>query len=107
MAESKSGGEECPESPTTTESSNNSDATDTEREWAQAAQAQFTKGNYVAALTLLSYLQGTRPKDPKVSRLLILSVWYVFFMRLVHYNVLLVSVYYLYIYLLLVVKDIS
>lgn len=67
MAESKSGGEECPESPTTTEASNNSDATDTEREWAQAAQTQFTKGNYVAALTLLSYLHGTRPKDPKVS----------------------------------------
>ena len=67
MAESKSGGEECPESPTTTEGSNTSDATDTEREWAQAAQTQFTKGNYVAALTLLSYLHGTRPKDPKVS----------------------------------------
>ncbi|KAK8742716.1 hypothetical protein OTU49_001638 [Cherax quadricarinatus] len=66
MAESKSSGEEPQETAASTEATNTSDTTDTEREWAQAAQAEFTKGNYVSALTHLNQLQATRPKDAKV-----------------------------------------
>lgn len=49
-----------------TNTSSTCDATDTEREWAQAAHTEFAKGNHTAALTLLAQLHSTRPKDHKV-----------------------------------------
>ncbi|KAK7076165.1 CCR4-NOT transcription complex subunit 10, partial [Halocaridina rubra] len=66
MAENKSIAEDSPNPPAIGESNNSCDATDTERDLAQAALAEFNKSNYQTTLTLLNQLQESRPKDPKV-----------------------------------------
>ncbi|XP_076034064.1 CCR4-NOT transcription complex subunit 10 isoform X2 [Oratosquilla oratoria] len=66
MAETKNTGEGPQETLTAQENAGDNDTTDAEKDWAQTANTEFSKGNYTAALNYLCRLESSRPKDYKV-----------------------------------------